>query len=162
MSKDKTSLTITIGTHVEVTNLKRRGIVCEGPNNKGEYAVQMGSMSIWISSKQLKVLFQQTKASTKKQALKKSKRIRNKHKSSSEKTSMQIDLHGLDKLAALEQLELTLDRALLEDRDSIEIIHGLGTGTLRTAVENYLRNSSHIANFQLLPNNAGTTIAYLK
>ena len=49
-----------------------------------------------------------------------------------------LDLHGERVVAALEQLEVYLDEALLAGLDSVRIIHGSGTGALRRAVRERL------------------------
>lgn len=75
--------------------------------------------------------------------------------------SIAIDLHGVTVREAVEQLEKTLDRALLANANQIEIMHGLGTGKVKDAVHKYLSSSRHVKNFRVSINNPGVTIAYL-
>ena len=163
MSKDKTEQSLPIGAHVEAPHLKRRGLITSGPNNRGEYAVQMGAMLIWIKEAQLRQLSGRQEANKIENTGKRKERFRQKrYPGSSSSNCPRIDLHGYTQQQALEKLEITLDKALLNGADSIEIIHGLGSGKLQACVERYLSESIHVANFQLVPNNPGTTIAYLK
>jgi len=50
--------------------------------------------------------------------------------------------------------------ALLSGANGIAIIHGIGTGKLKTAVHRYLASLSVVKRFQLEKGNAGTTVAY--
>ncbi|MFQ5525060.1 MAG: Smr/MutS family protein [Thermoanaerobaculia bacterium] len=49
---------------------------------------------------------------------------------------------------ALEELERFLDRALLESRESVRIVHGHGTGRLRKAIRERLRGHAAVANWR--------------
>ncbi len=56
----------------------------------------------------------------------------------------EVDLRGLRVEEALDRLELALDVAAAEGRDEIRIIHGIGTGALRSAIRERLPHSPHI------------------
>jgi DNA mismatch repair protein MutS2 len=60
------------------------------------------------------------------------------------RVSPSIDLHGERVEAALERLHAYLDDALLAGLDSVVIIHGIGTGALRRAVREALREHPRI------------------
>jgi len=79
---------------------------------------------------------------------------------SKKNSSSRVDFHGLTKRQALEKLELLIDRALVDDTPSLEIIHGLGTGTIKTAIHQYLAKSKHIRAFKLDDLNPGVTWVY--
>ncbi|HAF66763.1 MAG: endonuclease MutS2 [Bacillota bacterium] len=80
--------------------------------------------------------------------------------------SPRVDLRGMTKEEALMTLDKYIDDALLAAIPEITIIHGKGTGTLRQAVEEYLKsNQKYIAGYRLgEPSEGGTgvTIARLK
>ncbi len=59
----------------------------------------------------------------------------------------ELNLLGLRVHEALPQLESFLDRALLEQRTSVRIVHGMGTGALRRAVREYLANSRYCSSY---------------
>ena len=46
--------------------------------------------------------------------------------------------------AALDRLDEAIDQASSESRDSVRIIHGIGTGALRSAVREHLGQSRHV------------------
>lgn len=52
----------------------------------------------------------------------------------------ELDLHGYRVKSALSEVDSTLNRATLSGLDKIKIIHGKGTGALRTAVREHLEN----------------------
>jgi DNA mismatch repair protein MutS2 len=61
-----------------------------------------------------------------------------------ERVSPSIDLHGERVEAALERLTAYLDDALLAGLDSVVIVHGVGTGALRRAVRDALREHPRV------------------
>lgn len=77
----------------------------------------------------------------------------------------EIDLRGQTVDEALENLGLYIDKCVLNGITEIRIIHGKGTGALRTAVKDYLHHHSNIKEFRLGvygEGESGVTIAALK
>jgi len=58
----------------------------------------------------------------------------------------ECDVRGLRVHEALEQLDALVDRARSESRDGVRIIHGIGTGALRSAVREHLAASPAASN----------------
>jgi DNA mismatch repair protein MutS2 len=56
----------------------------------------------------------------------------------------ETDLRGLRVDEALDRLDIALDLAAAEGRDEILIIHGIGTGALRSAVREHLPRSHYV------------------
>lgn len=56
----------------------------------------------------------------------------------------ETDLRGLRVDEALSRLDEALDLSAAEGRDEIRVIHGIGTGALRSAVRDHLPHSHHI------------------
>jgi DNA mismatch repair protein MutS2 len=76
----------------------------------------------------------------------------------------ELNLLGLRVHEALPRLETFLDRALLEQRSSVRIVHGLGTGALRRAVREFLAGSPYCSSYNEAPRaegGNGVTIAEL-
>ncbi len=69
----------------------------------------------------------------------------------------EIDVRGLSVAEALGQLEVYLDRALLDNLPRFRIIHGKGQGVLRQAVVKWLREQSQIVDYFHPDENAGLT-----
>ena len=59
-----------------------------------------------------------------------------------------LDLHGERVEAALERLNAHLDDALLAGLDEVVIVHGIGTGALRRAVREALREHPRVRGFR--------------
>jgi DNA mismatch repair protein MutS2 len=57
------------------------------------------------------------------------------------------DLRGLRVEEALTELQRALDRAALAGRARLDVVHGLGTGALRSAVRAHLATSPYVARF---------------
>lgn len=81
-----------------------------------------------------------------------------------EDTPQEISLLGLRAREAVVQLEDFLDRAIRARFPSVRIIHGIGSGALKRAVEQYLSGSPYCARFRSAEpraGGAGVTVADL-
>ena len=79
-------------------------------------------------------------------------------------TPHEISLLGLRVKEAVAQLEGFLDHAVRAGYPSVRIIHGIGSGALRRAVEQYLSTSPYCAGFRSgepREGGAGVTVAQL-
>ena len=63
--------------------------------------------------------------------------------------SSEVDLRGMDSVEAICVLERYLDEAMRSNLQSVRIIHGKGTGVLRTAVQQALRKNKFVKKFRL-------------
>ena len=61
----------------------------------------------------------------------------------------EVDLRGMDSVEAICVLERYLDEAMRSNLQSVRIIHGKGTGTLRAAVQQCLRKNKYVKKFRL-------------
>ena len=62
---------------------------------------------------------------------------------------MELDIRGCSAEEGIMQLDLYLDNAFTSHLPSVQIIHGKGTGVLRSAVHRHLRNHPHVSDFRL-------------
>jgi DNA mismatch repair protein MutS2 len=79
-------------------------------------------------------------------------------------SAIELNLLGLRVHEALPRLEAFLDHALLEQRSSVRIVHGMGTGALRRAVRDFLSGSRYCASYNeasRAEGGGGVTIAEL-
>ena len=84
---------------------------------------------------------------------------------STPETSSSLDLRGQTVEEALMEVDNFLDRASRMHLSQVTIIHGKGTGALRTAVQQHLRRCSQVKSFRLGTygeGESGVTIADLK
>ena len=61
----------------------------------------------------------------------------------------EIDLRGMDSVEAICVLDRYMDEAMRSNLKTVRIIHGKGTGTLRSAVQQSLRKNRFIKSFRL-------------
>lgn len=81
-------------------------------------------------------------------------------RSRASKASVEVDLHGLRVEEALRELDRAVNRAIVEDWESLRVVHGLGTGRVKAAVHAHLAGLSVVASFKLESTNPGVTIVY--
>ncbi len=77
----------------------------------------------------------------------------------------EIDMRGETVDEALSELGLFIDRCVLNNIEEIRIIHGKGTGALRSAVTDYLKTHPNVSEYRLGrygEGESGVTIAKLK
>lgn len=78
---------------------------------------------------------------------------------------LSLNLHGYTVEEALLEIDKYLDDAFVAGLSEVSIIHGKGTGALRSGVQNYLRHHPHVAKFRLGKygeGEAGVTVVTLK
>ena len=63
--------------------------------------------------------------------------------------SPEINLLGLNSDEAIAKLDKYLDDAYLSHLHSVRIVHGKGTGALRTGIHAYLKKHPHVKSFRL-------------
>ena len=74
---------------------------------------------------------------------------------------MRIDVRGMRSLEAVSEVERFVDEALSAGLNRAEILHGKGTGALRTSIHEYLGSRSDIGAFEEAPieqGGAGVTV----
>jgi DNA mismatch repair protein MutS2 len=79
--------------------------------------------------------------------------------------SAELNLIGQRVDDALDESDKFLDRALLEGKEAVRIIHGFGTGTLRKAIRDHLRKHPAVKSWRPGADNEGgdgATIAVLE
>ena len=73
-----------------------------------------------------------------------------------------IDLHGFDSdYATLKVKDFINDNIKLKNK-FIAIIHGIGSGILKNATHNFLKNSKNVIDFKTYYYNQGVTIVELR
>ena len=79
--------------------------------------------------------------------------------------SLEVDLRGMEVEEALRTLDEGLDRAVVSGLTELRIVHGIGRGVLRAAVERHLRGHPQVADQRLGVQNEGgrgATVAKLR
>lgn len=150
-----------IGDSVKVLSMNLTGTVHSLPNAKGDLFVQMGILRSQVNIKDL-VLIEDAAPGSKKYAKTGAGKLKI---SKSASVSTEINLIGKTVDEAIALLDKYLDDAYLAHLPSVRIVHGKGTGALRSAVQSHLKRQSYIKSFHLGEfgeGDAGVTIAEFK
>ncbi len=148
------------GDRVFIHTLEQSGIVVNPPDSKGNVTVKVGIMTVKadISNLSLDKSEEEPNTIMKKYSMNvKARKAQN--------ISPEVDLRGLMVEEAIEKTDKYLDDAYLAGISPVTIIHGKGTGVLRSAVQDFLRKNPHVKSFrigQYGEGEAGVTIVELK
>lgn len=151
-----------LGESVRVLSMNLNGTVTSLPDAKGNVSVQMGILRSQVHISDLEIIeekpsyLQKTSAHTRKGKVKMNKAL---------SVSTEINLLGKTVDEAIAELDKYLDDASLAHLSSVRIVHGKGTGALRSGIHNYLKRQKRVKSFRLGAfgeGDAGVTIAELK
>ncbi|UCD84882.1 MAG: endonuclease MutS2 [Deltaproteobacteria bacterium] len=144
------------GEKVKVISLGKEGKVLEKPRGKEKVKVQVGGITMIVDSSVLKPIAPGEASAehklsipndqipmTKSQIL-----MANDQYSSGDLIPLSCDLRGKRVDEALNEVIDFLDQATLANHQRISIIHGHGTGALKSAVRDYLKDSPYVRRFR--------------
>ena len=134
---------ILIGDTVELLKLGTKASVI-AINKDGSYALQAGILKLNAKPDEVYLLEHENPY--------KQKGARPAHSGREMKmtaVAQEIDLRGMDSVEAICVLDRYLDEAMRGNLQSVRIIHGKGTGTLRAAVQQSLRKNKFVKSFRL-------------
>jgi DNA mismatch repair protein MutS2 len=147
--KIKPTLKVVKGDNVFLNKLKINAVVLQAPDIKGDVLVQAGIMRITVSLHDVEL----TNA---KKAIN-SSNVGLLSKDKKAQMGNVVDVRGENIEDALDNLEKFLDDAFLAGIETINIIHGKGTGALRKAIGVFLKNDLRVISHRLADFNAGGT-----
>ncbi len=129
-----------VGDHVFIKSYDQTGIITQKVKN--QYKVKFGMFELLFDSKDLKITDEPiVQRKTTKQKAIESKPIVSDVK-------MELDLRGYRFEDVKEELEKFLDTAVLNHMRSVRIIHGFGTGAVRKAVYDVIKNSPYVDSYR--------------
>ncbi|SCH99809.1 MutS2 protein [uncultured Clostridium sp.] len=146
------------GDEVKVITLNQNGSVISVDDKKKEAVVQIGIMKMTLPFKSL----QRAKAEAKTTV---TKGTRNIIKSKSGRVKSEVDLRGMTLEEAIMEVDKYLDDACVAGLEYVTIIHGIGTGVLKSGLQDVLKKNKHVKSQrpgQYGEGGAGVTIAVLK
>jgi DNA mismatch repair protein MutS2 len=143
------------------------GILVSLPDRRGRVTVRLGSARVLVPMQRVGALTASDDARTVRAAKPRVTVTRAEPAESDdlEGSTDRCDLHGLRVEEALDRLAYALDRAASAGHSSLAINHGRGTGVLRKAVGEYLRQCVFISHYSLAPPDQGgdgVTIAFIR
>lgn len=161
MINHKVPKKLRIGDSVKVLSMNLKGTVHTLPNAKGDLYVQMGILRSLVNINDLVLIDDEsTSPIAKKYGGGSSSGKIKMSKSSS--VSTEINLIGMTVDEAIAHLDKYLDDAYIAHLPSVRIVHGKGTGALRSAVHAHLKRQKYVKSFRLGEageGDAGVTIA---
>ncbi|NOU75145.1 endonuclease MutS2 [Paenibacillus sp. LMG 31458] len=149
---------IEAGDEVRVVTLGQKGHVVEIVSAT-EATVQLGIMKMKVELSNLEKIGSTAQKKPAHQVATTVKRTRD------DNIRMELDMRGLNMEDALIEADRFLDESFLGNLGQVYLIHGKGTGVLRTGMQEYLRRHKHVKSYRMGNYNeggAGVTIVELK
>lgn len=150
-----------LGDSVKVVSMGLKGTVSTLPDHNGKLFVQCGIIRSQVQLTDL-VLIDDDTVNTSSMKRSSSGKIK---MSKSLSVSPEINLLGKTVDEAISVLDKYLDDCYLAHLSSVRIVHGKGTGALRTAVQNHLKRCKYVKSYRMGAygeGDAGVTIAEFK
>ena len=141
--KDGESLkNIKVGDKALLSHIGTVGTILSLPDSKGEVMVQAGAMKMKVNVSLLKKAPEEAR--------------KNKPKGGASKISvaprqaaMECDVRGMTVEEALVQVDLFIDGACMNALKTVSVIHGKGTGALRSGIHSHLKRHPSVLEFRL-------------
>lgn len=155
LQREKRRHNVSVGDKVKVLSYGQTGTITKKLSDH-DYEVQMGIMKVKVSDRDVEKIDAPKKQTPHVRATSALRRSN---------ARSELDLRGQRYAEAMTNLDRYFDSVLLAGLDVVTIIHGIGTGAIRTGVWQYLRSNRHVKSFNYAPANQGgngATIVQLK
>jgi len=133
---------VALGDRVYINSIDNYGVVTRLSDNQVE--VQVGRLRVRAKLDELGV---DSETDEKPLGLK-DETTKSKAPTLHESPPLELDLRGMAADEAIDMLDRRLDAAYLVGMPFVRIVHGKGTGKLRTAIREALRDNAYIASFE--------------
>ncbi len=134
-----------IGDTVVIASLAKQAEVTSLPDKKGEVGVVAGAIKTRVNISDLRLV---EKQKAKKPAPKRNNSS-NFEARSTAKAETKVDLRGMTADEAIMTLDRYIDTAYRLGITEFTVVHGKGTGVLRSSVQKYLKGNSFIKSYRL-------------
>ncbi len=128
--------TLVPGARVRVTDLGFEATFVSGPDAEGRVQLRRGSFTIQSHVSRL--------AAAEAATAPRGRAPVARYEASDEPPPLEADLRGMDASEALRAVDHALDRAVLTGLHEVRLIHGIGTGVLRNAVQKHLKSHPQV------------------
>ncbi len=149
-----------VGDRVLLSDIDKKGTVLSVPDQNGNVMVQAGIIKTRVKVETLRLLEQEKESRPAAPAVRRGVESR-----AVRKTATELDLRGKAADEALMELDSFLDQAIMGGMETVTIIHGKGTGVLRSAVRQHCRRHPSVRTFRpgvYGEGEDGVTVAELK
>ena len=155
------------GDLVLITQLNEEGVLLSDPDNAGNVQVQAGIIKTKVPVRDLRLVDKKRRRQLNRMEKKSNGGgvTRTLTDKSQRSASSEIDLRGQTIEEGIMMVDQYIDSCLLMGIKTITIIHGKGTGALRNAIQQHLKNHKAVRSFRLGvygEGENGVTIAELK
>ncbi len=133
------------GDSVLIVEIDKKGTVLNSPDKSGFVEVQAGIIKTRVKVSSLRLL-EENKAET---AKKQYSGISGKINRSGISAKNEVDLRGQTVTEAIMELDSFIDDAVLANIGVLSVIHGKGTGALRSAVQQHLKGHPSVKAYRL-------------
>ena len=149
------------GDTVLITDINTEGTVISGPDGSGNYLIQAGILKTKVKKDRLRLV----EDNGRKVTFNNHRRIQPSQSKSVASAKTELDIRGMASDEGIMEVDRFIDQSLMMGLNTITIIHGKGTGVLRTAVQNHLRKHRSVKSFRpgvYGEGEAGVTVVELK
>jgi len=131
--------TVRPGDSVEIVHLGTKGSVLSAPDRNGEVQIQAGIIKMKAHLSQLKLVEPEKPQKS---------RVLNKVSASRPSVPLDVDVRGMTLDEAIGQVDIYLADATLAGLNEVSIIHGKGTGVLRTGIQRHLKTHMNVKKYR--------------
>lgn len=134
------------GDSVIIAGMGTAATVIEPPDKNGNVLIQAGLMKTRVKQETLRLT---NKKESSKPKIPLTRTVRGTESRATAKINTSCDLRGKTVDEALMELDMFIDSAVMSGINEFTVIHGKGTGALRSAVQTHLRSHPQIRTFRL-------------
>lgn len=145
LKKAKEQKKLKAGDEVIVNTYGQLGTLLKD-NGKGQWQVQLGILKMNVSEEDMTPVAPQKEAKP---------RVTTVRSAESSHVGTQLDLRGKRYEEALAEVDQYIDAAILAGYPQVTIVHGKGTGALRTGITEFLKNHRSVKSYEFAPQNQG-------
>lgn len=145
LKKAKEQKKLKAGDEVIVNTYGQRGTLLKD-NGKRQWQVQLGILKMNVSEEDMTPVAPQKEAKP---------RVTTVRSAESSHVGTQLDLRGKRYEEALAEVDQYIDAAILAGYPQVTIVHGKGTGALRTGITEFLKNHRSVKSYEFAPQNQG-------
>ena len=151
-----------VGDTVRLMDVGSKGTVITLPDASGNCTVQTGMIKTRTKLENLELVTDAPASQKKKQGGGVRKSLQS---NMTRKSSMELDIRGMMTDEGIMEVDRFIDNCLIAGIETVTIIHGKGTGALRAAVHQFLKQHKNVKSYRLGEygeGESGVTVAVLK
>lgn len=134
---------IKVGMEVRLLKTNNIVTVISLPDKQDKIVCKAGILKMTVSLEEIEIFSKNPqKPKNKSPKTSPTRELRN------NKVQLEVDVRGMDSLEALSELELFISSSIMSNIDEGMIIHGHGTGVLKSSIRSHLRSHKHIKSFR--------------